>query len=96
MKRAMVTALVLSLCSLPLFAQGDRLTNARCISLEHVRGAWIMKVTCAEGTGAIVVADDGRYQGDGVFSSYSAEKLRATYQSLIPKDSSRIELLQLG
>ncbi|HSP17482.1 MAG TPA: hypothetical protein VLV78_22245 [Thermoanaerobaculia bacterium] len=96
MKRAMVMFLMLSLCSVPLFAQNDRLTRARCISLEHVRGAWIMKVECVEGAGSIVMADNGQYHGDGIFSSWSQDKLRTTYGSLVPKDDARLEILQLG
>jgi hypothetical protein len=96
MKRSMVLILALSLCSVPLFAQGDQLTKARCISLEHVRGAWVMKVECVEGAGTILVADSGQVHGDGVFSSWSQDKLRSTYLSLVPKDDARFEILQLG
>jgi hypothetical protein len=31
-----------------------------------------------------------------VFSAWSQDKLGATYQSLLPKDDSRFDLLQLG
>lgn len=96
MKRTLISVLVLSLVALPLFAEGAKTTKARCISLEHVRGAWVMKVECTEGAGSIVMADSGQYHGDGVFSTWSQEKLRTMYDSLVPKDDSRFEILQLG
>lgn len=96
MKRVLVLMLVLSLCSIPSFAQNGQITKARCVSLEHVRGAWVMKVECTEGAGRIVASDSGMFAGDGIFSTWSQQKLGATYQSLVPNDDSRFELLQLG
>ncbi len=96
MKRVLIAMLVLSLSSIPLFGQNGQISKARCVSLEHVRGAWVMKVECVEGAGRIVAADNGNFAGDGVFSSWSKEKLSSTYRSLIPKDDSHFELLQLG
>ncbi len=96
MKRTVISILVLSLAALPLFAESAKATKARCLSLEHVRGAWVMKVECVEGAGSILMADNGRYRGEGVFSTWSQERLRTMYDSLIPKDETRIELLQLG
>lgn len=97
MKRTAVTVFVVSLFTLSLFA-GE--SKARCISLEHVSGAWQMSIQCDQGVGTITLVDTaGRnvYRGDGIFSSWSQEQLGAMYQSLIPHDrSSSIELLQLG
>lgn len=95
MKRAIVMFLVVALCSIPMFAT-EQVAKARCISLEHVSGGWLMKIECAEGAGAIVMSDSGTYQGSGVFTTWSQQKLGATYQSLVPRDDSRFELLQLG
>jgi len=95
MKRATVMILILSLCSLPLFA-GDHATKLRCVSLEHVSGGWMMKVECVEGAGTISLSDDGSYRGAGMFSKWSQQQLSATYQSLVPTDEARIELQQLG
>lgn len=96
MKRVVIAMLVLSLCSIPLFAQNGQISKARCVSLEHVRGAWVMQVECVEGGGRIVAADNGNFAGDGVFGSWSKDELSRTYKSLLPKDESHIELLQLG
>ncbi|GAC1400894.1 MAG: hypothetical protein NVSMB68_15650 [Thermoanaerobaculia bacterium] len=97
MKRAMITMLVVSLSSLPLFA-GD--SKAQCVSLEHVRGAWEMKVKCEQGAGTITLVDDSgqrTYRGDGVFASWSQEQLGSMYDALVPAgDASAIEILQLG
>ena len=97
MKRATVLILILSLSSLPLFAQGGQISKARCMSLEHVSGAWIMKIECAEGAGTITAWDEGSYKGAGVFAKWSQDELRSTYQSLVPgDDDTRIEIQQLG
>ena len=95
MKRAIVMFLVVSLCSIPMFAT-EQVAKARCISLEHVSGGWLMKIECVEGSGSIVLSDSGAYQGGGVFATWSQQKLGSTYQSLVPRDDSRVELLQLG
>src|SRR5258705_13741291 len=89
MRRPLVTLLVISLFSLPLLAQ-DRVEKARCISLEHVRGAWRMQISCERGDGSISLADSGTqnlYRGDGAFAKWSQDDLRATYQLLMPKES---------
>ncbi|HEV8658456.1 MAG TPA: hypothetical protein VGS96_07485 [Thermoanaerobaculia bacterium] len=97
MKRAIVATLVLSLCALPLFAKGEPLTSARCVSLEHVQGGWRMEIKCDQGAGAISLMDAGQYRGEGVFAKWSQEQMRSTYGSLIPKESGpAFELMQLG
>ena len=96
MKRTVVTLLVVSLFALPLFAQ-DRVEKARCVSLEHARGAWQMQISCERGEGSISLADSsGSYTGNGVFSTWSQPELRALYQSLLPSDAESFELMQLG
>ncbi len=95
MKRATVMILILSLCSVPMFA-GGHATKMRCVSLEHVSGGWMMKVECVEGAGTISRSDNGSFQGAGMFAKWSQQDLSATYQSLIPKDEGRVEFLQLG
>lgn len=95
MKRTIVTLLVISLVSLPLFA-GQK---PQCVSLEHVRGAWQMQIKCDEGTGTITLVDAHGaklYRGDGIFKHWSQEKLGAMYESLIPQQADATELLQLG
>ncbi len=97
MKRTAVTMLVVSLFAFSLFA-GE--SKARCMSLEHVRGAWQMSIRCDQGVGTIALVDTAGknvYRGDGIFSSWSQEQLGSMYQSLVPQDnSSSIEVLQLG
>jgi hypothetical protein len=99
MKRTVVTMLVISLFALPMFAQ-DPVAKARCVSLEHVRGAWRMQISCERGDGAISLADTSEqksYRGDGLFATWSQDDLRAMYQMLIPKESgAAFELMQLG
>jgi hypothetical protein len=99
MKRTVITMLVISLFAMPMFAQ-DPITKARCVSLEHVKGAWRMQISCERGEGAISLADAGQqtsYRGDGVFSTWSQGDLSAMYESLIPKDGGpAFELMQLG
>jgi len=98
MKRAVLFVLVVSLVALPMFgASKQKLTTARCASLEHVAGGWRMVINCDQGKGAIVMLDAGKqYRGSGVFAGWSQEQMNATYQSLLPTDYSRFELLQLG
>ena len=97
MKRAVVAMLILSLCAFPLFARGEQLTSARCVSLERVQGGWRMEIKCDQGAGAILSMDAGGYRGEGVFSKWSQGQLSVTYGSLVPKDSGpALELLQLG
>lgn len=67
MKRAVVATLVLSLCALPLFARGEQLTSAQCVSLERVQAGWRMEIKCDQGAGAISLMDAGGYRGEGVF-----------------------------
>src|SRR6266545_4646407 len=73
MKRAVVAMLVLSLCAFPLFARGEQLTSAKCVSLEHIQGGWRMEIKCDQGAGAISLMDAGGYRGEGVFSKWSQE-----------------------
>jgi hypothetical protein len=100
MKRALVTTLVFSLFAFPLLAQSEESTNFRCVSLEHVRGEWRMEIKCEQGVGTISLADVGArsvYRGEGVFSSWSQQKMAALYESLVPQDNApAVELLQLG
>jgi hypothetical protein len=98
MKRAVLIVLVLSLVALPMFgASKQKLTTARCASLEHIAGGWRMEVNCEQGKGAIVMFDAGKqFRGNGVFAGWSQAQMNAMYQSLLPTDNSRIELLQLG
>jgi hypothetical protein len=97
MKRASVVMLValLTLSSVPLFAQGQQISKARCMSLAHVRGAWVMKIECVEGGGTITSWDEGSYRGTGVFANWSQRDLGSTYQSLVPQDDATV-FLQLG
>jgi hypothetical protein len=100
MKRAVVMMLVVSLSAMSLFAaeRSPRLSNPRVLSLEHAQGAWRMQIKCEEGTGSIWLMDAANvqvYRGEGCFSTWSQERLSATYQSLLPIES-RFELLQLG
>jgi hypothetical protein len=99
MKRAVVTMLVVSLFAVPMFAQ-DPVAKARCVSLEHVSGAWHMQISCENGAGSISLSEaseNATYRGDGVFATWSQQELRAMYESLVPKDTeSAIEVLQLG
>ncbi|HSP34326.1 MAG TPA: hypothetical protein VLU46_08430 [Thermoanaerobaculia bacterium] len=74
----------------------DTAPAMRCASLEHVSGGWMMKVECTAGGGTISLLDDGTYRGTGMFTTWSQEKLGATYQSLVPSDDSRVEYPQLG
>jgi beta-lactamase superfamily II metal-dependent hydrolase len=98
MKRVVLSILILSLVALPMFgASKQKLTTARCASLEHIAGGWRMVVNCDQGKGAIVMLDTGKqYRGSGVFAGWSQEQMNATYQSLLPTENSPFELLQLG
>jgi hypothetical protein len=98
MKRAVLGILILSLVALPMLgADKHKLTTAQCASLERVAGGWQMQINCKEGRGAIVMLDaDRQYRGNGIFAGWSQEQLSATYQSLLPAENSRFELLQLG
>ena len=99
MKRA-ITVLILSLFAFPLFAQGPQSTKFQCVSLEHVQGAWRMQIKCEQGVGAISLSDSGQqksFRGEGVFASWSQEKMKNIYESLVPKDSGpAFEVMQLG
>ena len=96
MKRSVVIAtLIISLVGLPLFAAGSK---ARCVSLEHVSGAWRMQIRCDQGVGAISLTDTNStkvYSGEGIFADWSQQQLGAMYESLVPQEEG-IELLQLG
>ncbi len=98
MKRVVLSILILSMVALPMFgASKQKLTTARCASLEHIAGGWRMVINCDQGKGAIFMLDAGKqYRGSGVFAGWSQEQMNATYQSLLPTENSRFELLQLG
>lgn len=99
-----VTLLFVSLLAVPLFAASAPTpqslgSKARCVSLEHTRGAWWMQIECAGQAGTIVMIDSAAesYRGEGMFASWTQDDLRAAYRSLLPKDDGvRLELLQLG
>jgi hypothetical protein len=103
MKRAALGLLCL-LIALPGFAGSKAprktpLTMQRCVSLEHSAKGWRMRIMCLEGEGMIVVQDApgaSQYRGSGVFAGSSQEELAATYQSLVPEDELRLDLMQLG
>ena len=95
MKRSVITVLIISLVALPLFAAGSK---ARCVALEHVRGAWRMQIRCEQGVGAISVSDTSAtktYSGEGIFSEWSQKELGTMYDSLVPQEEG-LELMQLG
>jgi hypothetical protein len=98
MKRAVLAVLILSLVALPMFGQDKlNITKSRCASLERIAGGWRMAISCEQGKGAIVMLDAGKqYRGNGVFAGWSQEQMNAMYQSLLPAENSRFELLQLG
>jgi hypothetical protein len=97
MKRAALIVLILSVAALPMFgAQSQKVTAARCASLERIAGGWQMVISCDQGKGAIILLDAGKYRGNGMFAGWSQKQMNATYQSLLPTDDSRFELLQLG
>jgi hypothetical protein len=98
MKRALLIVLILSVVALPMFgADKQKLNTARCASLERIAGGWRMEISCEQGKGAIVLLDSGnQYRGNGVFAGWSQQQMNAMYRSLLPADTSRIELLQLG
>jgi hypothetical protein len=97
MKRALLVVLILSVVALPMFgAESQKMTTARCASLERIAGGWQMVISCDQGKGAIILLDAGKYRGDGIFAEWSQKQMSATYQSLLPTDNSRLELLQLG
>jgi hypothetical protein len=98
MKRAVLGILILSLVALPMLgADKQKLTSARCASLERVASGWRMEINCEQGKGAIVLFDAGnQYRGNGVFAGWSQQQMNAMYQSLLPTDNSGFELLQLG
>jgi hypothetical protein len=96
MKRAAILLLSISL-TLPAFAQKP--TNYRCVSLEHIAGAWRMEIQCDQSHGAILMLDGGKnvqYVGQGMFKGMSRTELTRLYQSLIPKSDSDLVLTQLG
>ncbi|HYS54364.1 MAG TPA: hypothetical protein VER58_11450 [Thermoanaerobaculia bacterium] len=96
MKRTALGVLILILVALPSLAQKPTVTGARCLSLEHVRGGWRMEIKCDQSKGVIVMLDDLKYVGDGMFNGWSQPELKAFYQSLIPKADSKLETIQLG
>ena len=98
MKRATVLLLALSL-AVPTFAGTHKVSAARCVSLEHVTGAWRMEIQCDQTKGAILLLDTGRdvqYVGQGGFRGWSQSELKNMYQSLIPKSDSNLVMMQLG
>jgi len=87
------------------------LTNARALALDRTPirtresgatlSAWRLSARSDEGEGAIVLVDAGtgevRYRGEGVFLGWTAEQLRAAYDTLRPRTGeSAFELPQLG
>jgi hypothetical protein len=104
MKRALLVMFVVSLISIPLIGansgvhQSAALTNVRALSLEHAAGSWRMQIKCDQGVGTISMIDSGQlpvYRGEGCFTGWSQEELRATYLSMIPNEAV-LELIQLG
>jgi|SRR5579859_16661 len=96
MKRTAILLLSISL-ALPVFAQKS--ANMRCVSLEHIAGAWRMEIQCDQSHGAILMLDSGKtmqYVGQGMFKGMSQTELTRLYQSLIPKSDSDLVLTQLG
>ena len=102
MKRATVLLLALSLVAVPTFAANKsvhKVASARCVSLEHMAGAWRMEIECDQTKGAILLIDAGRdvqYVGQGIFKGWSQSELSSMYQSLIPKVESDLVMMQLG
>ena len=103
MKRATVLLLTLSLIvAVPTFAadkSGHKVASARCVSLEHISGAWRMEIECDQTRGAILLIDAGRnvqYVGQGMFKGWSQSELSSVYQSLVPKVESDLVMMQLG
>jgi len=101
MKRATVLLLALSLVAVPTFATTPthKVVSARCISLEHIAGAWRMEIACDQTKGAILLIDTGRdvqYAGQGMFRGWSQSELGTLYQSLIPKVETEVVMMQLG
>ena len=87
------------------------LTRPRATSLERfpVRiregsttlSAWRLPVECAEGAGAIVLAEvsaqQSFYRGEGVFLGWPQERLKAAYLALAPRaEHDGFELQQMG
>ena len=104
MKRALLVMFVVSLISIPLFGANSRghqsaaLTNVRALSLEHAAGSWRMQIKCDQGVGTISMIDSGQqpvFRGEGCFTGWSQQELRATYLSMIPSEAV-LELIQLG
>ena len=103
MKRATILLLTLSLVvAVPTFAANNsvhKVASARCVSLEHIAGAWRMEIECDQTKGAILLIDAGRdvqYVGQGIFKGWSQGELSSMYQSLIPKVESDLVMMQLG
>ena len=102
MKRATVLLLALSLVAVPTFAANTnvhKVASARCMSLEHIAGAWRMEIECDQTKGAILLIDAGRkveYVGQGMFKGWSQSELSSMYQSLVPKAESDLVMMQLG
>jgi hypothetical protein len=103
MKRAALGVLILSLVAFPTFAGSATahrmpVTTARCVSLEHIPGAWRMQIRCDQGQGSIILSDSAtrKYRGDGMFAGLSQEEMQAVYQSLIPNEDSHFVIMQLG
>jgi hypothetical protein len=102
MKRATVLLLALSLVAVPTFAAtggAHKVASARCMSLEHIAGAWRMEIECDQTKGAILLIDAGRnveYVGQGMFKGWSQSELSSMYQSLVPKAESDLVMMQLG
>jgi hypothetical protein len=102
MKRATVLLLALSLVAVPTFAADKavhKVASARCVSLEHISGAWRMEIECDQTKGAILLIDTGRdveYAGQGIFKGWSQGELSSMYRSLIPKVESDLVMMQLG
>ena len=86
------------------------LTNARALALDRMpirtreSGAtlsgWRLSAGSDQGEGAIVLVEDGagevRYRGEGIFLGWTAENLRAAYETLRPQSEESFEIHQLG
>ena len=65
------------------------------------RSAWRLRVSCAEGDGAIVFVEvspaESFYRGEGVFLGWEQDRLAAAYQALRPEPAGADpEMAQLG
>ncbi len=95
----------------PSCAVVDGLTGARAVGLERVltrsresavtRSSWRLSVASDGGEGTIVLLEssdsDPILRGEGVFLGWTAERLRAAYEALRPRDEEPLaDTPQLG